>query len=67
MKKIGFVAAGFCFVAGLFILIADTFSAIYFLRMGENSQLIMLIRHLFHGTALIMLAIFIGMLARKLK
>ena len=66
MKKIGFVAAGFCFVAGLFILIADTYSAIYILRMGDNYQF-MLIRYLFHGTALIMLAIFIGMLARKLK
>ena len=67
MKNIGFIAAGFCIMAGSFSIVRMIMNAVSYLRMGDSLPLFWLISSAVLGTAFIMLGIFIGMLARKLK
>lgn len=67
MKRIGFIAAGFCIMAGLIAILGMIGSIITFLRMGESIMIFLPIQSAIIGAAWIMLGVFIGMLAHKLK
>lgn len=67
MKNIGFIAAGFCIMAGLASILNMIANVITLLRIGESIAISLHIGAAIRGTAWIMLGVFIGMLARKLK
>jgi hypothetical protein len=67
MKRIGFIAAGFCIMAGLMTIFGMITNVIGLLRIGESIMPFWIIRSVIIGTAWIMLGVFIGMLAHKLK
>ena len=67
MKNIGFIAAGFCIMAGLMIIFGRITNVIDLLRIGESIMPFWIIFSVIIGTAWIMLGVFIGMLAHKLK
>ena len=67
MKKIGFIAAGFCIMAGLFAILGMIGNVIAILRIGDGFSILWAIQNLIIGTAWIMLGVFIGMLTHKLK
>ena len=67
MKKIGFIAAGFCIMAGLVGILGMIGNVIAILRIGDVFSIFWPIQSAIIGTAWIMLGVFIGMLAHKLK
>ena len=67
MKNIGFIAAGFCIMAGLMTIFGMITNVIDLLRIGESIMPFWIIFSVIIGTAWIMLGVFIGMLAHKLK
>ncbi|MFL2715057.1 MAG: hypothetical protein ACJ0FR_03075 [Gammaproteobacteria bacterium] len=67
MKRIGFIAAGFCIMAGLVGILGMIGNVIVILRIGDGFSIFWPIQSVIIGTAWIMLGVFIGMLAHKLK
>ena len=67
MKRIGFIAAGFCIMAGLVAIFGMIANVIAVLRIGQSIMAFWPIQSAIIGTAWIMLGVFIGMLAHKLK
>ena len=67
LKKIGFIAAGLCGTVGLLSLIGTVSNIIFLSSDTLSANLLWVIQNFVASLTWIMLAVFVGMLAYKLK
>ncbi len=67
LKKIGFIAAGLCGISGLLVFYNAISNLLGMLRIGDLANIYWFIYGVIVALSWIMLAVFVGMLANKLK
>tara|TARA_B100001758_G_C18011543_1_gene403309 strand:- start:387 stop:593 length:207 start_codon:yes stop_codon:yes gene_type:complete len=67
LKKIGFIAAGLCGISGLLVFYNAISNLLGMLRIGDLANIYWFIFGVIVALSWIMLAVFVGMLANKLK
>ena len=67
LKKIGFIAAGLCGISGLLSFYNAISNLLGMLRIGDLTNIYWFIMGVIVALSWIMLAVFVGMLANKLK